>query len=253
MSLNGLVGLFDILGYQTFLENNCPETAAEQVEAVLNTLTTLDEGRRQALAAVLGHDRDSDEMVKRTKSLVFSDSVLLTLDLSGLKESNQEPLSLLEIKDMAFDIFLLQCIWLWRRMFEFGLPLRGAITKGPYLIKEALFVGRPMVEAHKLGKNINCSGVVLADAVVQWCKDELPAGSVAPKALYFDYSFPIKDPEEPVGSVALNVTWSGDIHPSVHASFSAHHKVIGPGVPQKIENTEGLLLFLKTKWPKAQG
>lgn len=253
MSLNGLVGLFDILGYQTFLENNCPETAAERVEAVLNTLVDLGRVMRQEVTRFMGHDETSEKIAKKTKYLIFSDTVLLTLDLSELKESNQEPLSVGEMKEMAFDSFLVHCVLLWRKTFEFGLPLRGAITKGPYLVKEALFAGRPMVEAYKLGKNINCSGVVLANEVVQWCKDELPAGSIAPKALYFDYSFPIKNPGESIGNVALNVTWSGDIHPSVHESFSAHHKVIGSGVPQKIQNTEALLRFLKANWPKAHG
>jgi hypothetical protein len=43
---NGLVGLFDILGYQAFLEKNSPETAAEKV---LDILLKLDEEMPQKL------------------------------------------------------------------------------------------------------------------------------------------------------------------------------------------------------------
>jgi len=50
---NGLVGLFDILGYRVFLEKNNPEDAAKEVMTVLRKLLGLPENMPQAIAEPL--------------------------------------------------------------------------------------------------------------------------------------------------------------------------------------------------------
>jgi hypothetical protein len=190
-------------------------------------------------------------MVNKINWLVFSDTVLLTLDLSEVADPERQGLH--------WAVFLAQCCSLWKSMFEFGLPLRGAITKGPYLVQESCFAGRPIVEAHKLASEIDCAGVVIDAPVIEWYHAERADGHTA-NVLHFDYSFPSKA-KRFVENAALNVTfwpqenqadqekWAGDIRQLVHESFWAHNKGAGPGVPEKIENTERLLRFLKMKWP----
>ena len=247
VSQNGLVGFFDILGYQAFLEANTPETAAEKV---LDTLPKLDKGmpdkmlklfRTEGVEHVAG-------FVNKINWLVFSDTVLLTLDLSEVTGP--------ELQDLHWAVFLTQSCILWKSMFEFGLPLRGAITKGPYLVQKSCFAGRPIVEAYKLASDINCAGVVIDASVIEWSKAKT-TNHLTPNALHFNYSFPSKT-RGFVENAALNVTfwpqdnqqrWAGDIRQLVHESFWAHSKSVGPGVPEKIENTERLLRFLKMKWP----
>ena len=140
-------------------------------------------------------------------------------------------------------------------MFEFGLPLRGAITKGPYLVHGTCFAGKPIVEAHELASDINCAGVAIAPSAIDWSKVETPPHPGITSILHYDYSFPSKT-NVFAENAALNVTfapeatqnyWAGDIRQLVHESFWAHGKSVGPGVPQKIENTERLLRFLKIR------
>lgn len=250
---NGLVGLFDILGYRVFLEKNSPETAAEKVMAVLNTLVSLSQKMPRKMvepfAPVLGEKSFPSfaKMVNEIEWLVFSDTVLLTLDLSNCADR--------QVKGSYWGVFLMQCCSLWRSMFEFGLPLRGAITKGPYLVHKTCFAGKPIVEAHELANDINCAGVVIAASAIEWCKAETPKHPGIPSILHYDYSFPSKA-KGFVENTALNVMfapeanqekWAGDIRQLVHESFWAHGKSVGSGVPEKIENTERLLRFLKMR------
>jgi hypothetical protein len=250
---DGLVGLFDILGYQEFLEKNSPETAAEIVRSVLEKLIGLD--NEMLLRMMKDLEVLQDNVQEKPQWLVFSDTVMLTLDLGKITVSPEEPSSLGETIEKHWYVFLLQCISLWRSMFEFGLPLRGAITKGSYMVQSACFAGRPIVEAHKLANDLNCAGVVLDSSVVEWHKTKMP-GAVGPGVLYFDYLFPSKT-KGFADNAALNLTYSlqksqeapgGDIRQMVHESFLAHNKRIGFGVTEKVENTERLLRFLKTKW-----
>ncbi len=247
VSQDGLVGLFDILGYQVFLDNNTPETAAEKV---LSTLVKLEEEMPQNLLRQLGVEAThrGAELIREIKWLVFSDTVLLTLDLKEITNPKRKALS--------SALFLTQCSSLWKSMFQFGLPLRGAITKGPYLIHKTCFAGRPIVEAYKLASDLNCAGVVIAATVTEFLRTQAP---LMPQLddLYYDYSFPSKTKgfvEHSVLNVAIlrhgyEEKWAGDIRQLVHESFWAHNKSVGAGVPELIENTERLLRFLKMKWP----
>jgi hypothetical protein len=249
----GLSAFFDILGYQEFLENNSPETAAENVRSVLDKLV----GLKDEMLVQMMKDRDilQEEVQERPQWLIFSDTLLLTLDVSKISVAQDEPSSLSEKISLHWYIFLLQSIALWKKLFEFGLPLRGAITRGSYLVEGTCFAGRPIVDAYKLANDLNCAGVVIDPLVVQWCQ-----GSIGPNVFFFDYLFPSKT-KGFAQNAALNLVYSlhgsqdsfgGDIRQRVHESFWAHNKRIGPGVPEKVENTERLLRFLKTKWPKGQ-
>jgi len=239
-----LVGLFDILGYQVFLDANPAETAAENAaQKVLDTLVRLDEEMPQKMLKVFGMPLEEPfaKIVSEIKWLVFSDTVLLTLDLSQVTKR--------KLAGAYWSVFLMQCASLWRSMFEFGLPLRGAITKGPYLVDKTCFAGKPIVEAYQLASDLNCAGVVIAGSVIELFKP------FSPNLLYFDYLFPSKA-RGFVEKAALNVTlplqenqekWAGDIRQLVHESFRAHNKGVGPGVLEKIDNTERLLRFLKNE------
>jgi hypothetical protein len=182
------------------------------------------------------------------KWLVFSDTVLLTLDMKKVEPPSH--------RLMYWFVFLAHCSSLWKSMFAFGLPLRGAITTGEYLVEKTCFAGRPIVEAYKLANDINCAGVVIADSAIELFKPDIIEAETS-EFLHFDYSFPSVTgafAERAALNVMFSVLedqkkWAGDIRQLVHESFWAHNKSNGPGVPEKIENTEGLLRFLKMKWP----
>jgi hypothetical protein len=255
---NGLIGFFDILGYQAFLENNPPETAADTVLAVLGKLT----GLKDEMLLHMMKDLDvlQDRIEVEPQWLVFSDTVLLYLDLNKVTEPlGHEPESRGQKIELHFYVFLLECIALWNAMFAAGLPLRGAITQGNYLVKGPCFAGIPIVQAHQLGNDLNCAGVAIDQSVEQWRNTNLP-GAVGPGSLYYDYLFPSKSKGSMQGA-ALNLAyslqkgeavWGEDVRHDIEVSFSKHNKHIAQGVSAKVENTEKLLRVLKSKWPSAR-
>jgi hypothetical protein len=148
-------------------------------------------------------------------------------------------------------------------MFDFGLPVRGAITKGSFLIKKNCFAGQAIFKAESLATNLNCAGIAIAPSVTEWCNSDPALRLKSPIA--FDYELPFKT-SEPKAQTMLNVAWfladpkdpneqetrakwAGDLRQLLHESFWAHGKSIGPGVPEKIEHTERMLRFLKLKRP----
>ena len=72
----GIVALLDILGYQSFLENNEPSTA---VDEVLKALIDAPTYTKNHLKDVFAKHEEIVHMVDSMQPLIFSDSILLTL------------------------------------------------------------------------------------------------------------------------------------------------------------------------------
>jgi hypothetical protein len=247
-SQNGLVGYFDILGYQAFLENNTPEEAAKKV---INSLLKLDEKLpRKIIDRFSGEfQKDVEVLVKRIRWLVFSDTILITFDLTN--ETNPGELLL------CWQIFLYLSNHLWLEMFEFGLPLRGIITKGSFFVEKTCFAGNSIVQAYKLVCDLNLAAVVITPEAKEWSETAIPENQTE-GVFHCPYLVPFKSK----GETKLNVlilsdaimtsknSWDGDLRQVVHDCFWRHEKDIGAGVAEKIENTEKLLRFFKYKFPK---
>jgi len=140
-------------------------------------------------------------------------------------------------------------------MFDFGLPLRGAITRGSFVVQGTCFAGKAIVDAYKLADGLNFAGAVISPELSDWSKKIMGQASYA--ALFHQpYLVPRKE-KDPCIEEILNVAatypherkWDGDIWQLVHECFEKHKKTIGEGVPDKIENTGKLLQFLKMKYP----
>jgi hypothetical protein len=74
----GMVGFFDILGFQSFLENNEPEDAAEQV---LKAIVEIPKVVPEELAKAFPESKPESEAlrthIRETKWLIFSDTILM--------------------------------------------------------------------------------------------------------------------------------------------------------------------------------
>ena len=105
----GIIGFFDILGYQSFLQNNSAEYAAKEV---LGTLTNLDE-QIPSLVAKAIEERTIPSWVSGTKWLIFSDTILLTSSLSEIEKDI--------MKITRWMGFVMTCLSLNTHMFKFGL------------------------------------------------------------------------------------------------------------------------------------
>lgn len=106
---NGLIGFFDILGYQSFLENNDAETAASEV---LDTINNIDTRVSSGLmASVKENGEDLKAAVDSIQWLVFSDTILMAMEWD-------------EADTYRWAVFSAAAIELCRQMFDFGLPRR---------------------------------------------------------------------------------------------------------------------------------
>ena len=241
---HGLVAFFDVLGYSNFLRND-KENTARVVES-LNRLPLV--SLQKSLSANLFPHPLIVESYGKIQWRVFSDSILLTMDPV---ESTSQELILLN-----WNVFLRACIDLWKDMFDLGLPLRGAITKGDYLIQGYCFAGIGIINAHEAGQNLDCAGIMIDDAAVEWASS-LSASQTAGNPAYHVLRIHTKSGGEEERTV-LNVMlvnmrnkeiWAGDIRERVLRSFSKHNKWMRPddNASAKLENTIALLESLKAK------
>lgn len=247
---NGIIGFFDILGYQNLLEKNEPEDIAQKI---LPILTGLSIGTTDIMTNFIGSSGKNNEavdlamrMVHSIQWLVFSDTILIALPVA-----NNSTHAL-----VSWMTFLPACIYIQNRMFLAGLPLRGVINYGKFFIKDNFFAGKCIIESYKLCQKLELSACVLTEMA----SNEVDKSSMIMKPIdenfnfrnvfFYNYQIPIKD-----GTIQLDTltahTWTADppkdFHSMVMDSFGSHNKDIPQAANIKITNTEQWLSFLGMK------
>lgn len=237
MSSKGIIGFFDILGYQNIIENNQIEDAAQIIEEHLVTLPelTLKELTKDMNEDALNPFR---ERFSKIKSLIFSDTILLSLDLSNEKE---------ELLGASWFQFLAFCAIFFQKSFLKGLPMRGVIDFGSFYISGNCFAGKSIIDSYKLGGNLNFSGCVFTNNA----KEEAEKIFQTETKIYnlndlaCNFYAPLKDNSQ---MTLLLPNWThpfldfrvdcSDIRKTIFNSFLAYKKDIPVNVLKKIENTE---------------
>lgn len=158
-SQSGIIGFFDILGYQSFMENN-ENVAGATAERVLNFIVNLENNIPEFILLNISRNyKIVKKLLNEIKFLVFSDTILLT----STYVKNDD----LDRKIDKWALFLVASLHLNRWMFEYGLPLRGVITIGNFLIKEHCFAGKPIVDAYKMCHDLDLAACVMTDNAYQ--------------------------------------------------------------------------------------
>jgi hypothetical protein len=144
-------------------------------------------------------------------------------------------------------LFLITAAHLLNKLFEFGLPLRGVIHFGNYLVKETTFAGRAIVEAYKRAQNMDLSGCSVTEEAVGDMKATDSEGEFTTHfgSMLVSYLCPVKQ-GEPVKMHLLNHLGNRkilDMRQYVLQSFWKHGKDISPGADSKASNTEQFLRF----------
>jgi len=142
----GIIAFFDILGYQSFLKNN-PDDGAQQV---VSKLVSLREALTEEMRDVFSHHQDGpklEELLGLVKWLIFSDTIMLYSEFDEGDSHGQ--------RSNRWIVMNFASLLLWRRMFQFGLPLRGVIHTGGFLVEEACFAGEAIVDAYNLTQDID--------------------------------------------------------------------------------------------------
>jgi len=253
----GLVAVFDILGYQNFVDNNSVKDAAEKVLKAVAALET--EIPELTAKTFYTKTKGVENWISSSKRLILSDTILFSVPAPP-------PSQKAKIDETQDDVgvwiaFLIQCIVLGRHMFAYGLPVRGAIGYGEFYVEQNCLFGRPIMDAYRKMQQLDFVGsVMLPDTTTLW-KSKIIAHVKSPRFLGnflgADYLAPLRgDTEEKL--FVLNslcrkdddpdIT-SGDIRQTVLGAFFAHNKDVPESVMSKVRNTEKLLRFLKLKFP----
>lgn len=233
----GIVGLFDILGYSCFLENNSAEDAAKIIiEDILDINKNVID-QYGDLFRDIPSEQNIKDILNKIEWLVFSDTILLTLPYDNEKTK--------DLKDIYWSLFCGVVGRLFAHLFLKGLPIRGAITYGEYFVGQNCFAGKSIVDAYQATKKIDLSAVVFIDQGIDELKkiDALNSESLTSMQL-FEYLIPLKT-EHPkkfyslrVPVRALEINSQTDIRQKILESFWGHQKDIHPNASKKIDNTE---------------
>ena len=256
----GLVGFFDILGYQQMLLANDVSSPAQIVVDVLaevpdNVVSGVlrDPGLERAddLASWPDFARYFQSLVRDEMDwLLFSDSILVSLPLKMDGEIFQRAPSVVGFVEV--------CAVLLRQMFDVGLPLRGGVSFGEFFIQDTYFAGQPIIDAYRHAESLDLSGCVLAPSVERMYGEMQQHAADAGfeesvhamlDQLCVSYHIPKKhDRVEPglmVNRVNLPMrAFEGlpsDLREYVYSSFVAHNKDVAPAVQPKIDNTEAFV------------
>lgn len=239
----GIVGFFDILGYANFLENN---TAKDAAKIVRDILIKLPETVPQQINRMVQVTPAMSTFIKQIEWLVFSDTILITMPCAS---GDPETANLIR-----WGLFLVSAMTLYGSMFENGLPLRGAITYGEFVVQETCFAGKCIIDAYKLTHDLDLSIVALIDPAKQEFEklsSALKKDATNPNVLAFEYLVALRNSNERKCWVlnpfliTNSLTGKEEIRQIVAESFWKHKKELSPKLMSKLDNTELFLRYAK--------
>jgi hypothetical protein len=263
----GFVGFFDILGYKSFLESGITELTFKVIGILGGLSQRVSENNKlhKALCAHMGnyfapdHPASCDLRweLERVKTLIVSDSILLWSSYEESRDRSKRP--------GQAATFLVTASVLERLMFEEGLPVRGAITFGDFIVVENVFAGKPIVQAYTLGQSLDLAACAIHPTAESQFKTLL---TIAPDESMLQADglplvrYPVPTKTDRAGSelLCLNLAWPtlSEYPPLkdrpnprryIEEKFSAHGKQVGRNAISKVENTEKFLRFLAHQFP----
>ncbi|ALQ52069.1 hypothetical protein [Nitrosomonas ureae] len=239
--LNGLIGFFDILGYKNFLNNNnVIENAQKTLKIVnsvprksINVLENIVKKRKGGSKVDSTDWEELNSISKQLKTIIFSDTIVFFLPLRVSEYQDNE----------ARKAMIFVSAYFTKEMFVNGLPIRGALHEGDYLIEENCFAGKGIIDAFNLCESLDFTGVACTQTFYKNALEN--EGMEKIKKLTFEYLTPKKEGEEK----HLNLNWlkflsedqfnecKNDVEQFVLKSFWDHNKDCSNSVDLKIQNS----------------
>lgn len=244
----GMVGFFDVLGYQSIIDNNKISDAARILSESFIRIPGKVENK---LSESLKETRKAlyEEIQKRMKFIIISDSIVIAIPFLPLDEKKPE---VKKVNGIQLFYFFTTVSLLLHTSFDEGFPLRGAIDYGEFYIQDRTFAGRPFINAYRLANRLEISGCVLtkeAETEFRNCVEK-----DAMDYLFFSYLVPLKNNEN---KRCLALKWlcpygdwgepPKDIRQYIADKFHAHNKDVPRDVFPKIDNTEMILRYSEYK------
>ena len=197
--MNYIFGLFDVLGFTSFCEN-CDSRNGERVLKVMDDFETkIPEVLLHGLDARNNTPQEKIDLLKnRLKWLTFSDTIFVAMPLD--RSTHPDAVKF----DLIF--FTILAAYINRRMFEIGLPVRGAVHIGDVLISKRCFAGKAIMDAHRLGGKCQVSATVVSDETYALLFKIFSE----PKGYHFMYADSIIECDVPTGTTELSKSLIGN-------------------------------------------
>lgn len=234
----GLIAFFDILGYQSFLEQNEPEDAAEKILQFVKKVKDFPKDTFTKLfkESPLGTDYLAI-LQKEITCIIISDAIILSLETDNSQTVDSA---------LRTSYFTIYCSMLFNELFSYGFPPRGAIEYGDYILLKSedaqLFAGKPIVDAYQSAMKLDLSACQISNYVGEHAIEN---------HTYLKYKTPLKKGDEKELKLLMSFYFDvqentyhtiPDMTQFVVDSFTAHKKMIDKSTQKKIVNTE---LFLR--------
>lgn len=233
----GIVAIIDLLGYQNFVDNN---NASDAVTILQDVFSNLKEAVISDYTATWTKATQPD--ILRFEHLViqtFSDTIVIHIPFEEKKQ--KQPLTWLAILQT---VRILQ-----RRLFERGFPSRGAIDCGEYFFDNNFLVGKPFMDAYRLGQQLELAGTALTDAAEKRFKRDM--GLIWEKFVGgIHYLAPFKNRVQKncfllsiLRGNEIDTGLESNLEHFVYASFWKHGKDVPHEVDEKVFQTVKFLRF----------
>jgi len=125
----GMVGFFDVLGYQSIIDNNKMSDAARILS---ESFTRIPERVEKKLVEGLKEEASKEVYGKirnRTNFMIISDSIVMTSSLGEIRSGLEKKTNTVQLL-----FFFLSASLLLHMSFDEGFPLRGAIDYGEFYV-----------------------------------------------------------------------------------------------------------------------
>ena len=234
--VRGLIAVFDVLGFKSFCANNTDQKVAEEV---LKYIDFIPEGMPELLARSLSRGQEkayghAKALLSNIKWLVFSDTIVV-----ALPDADNAPKQLLHE-------YIAACAILNRVLFERGLPVRGAMHLGDFVIGNRCIAGKVVVEALDQLHQLEAACTVISNDVWFRLQDKLNPDEIMDSLLLGllpRCSVPCKDEVKVLTTlnwfnVSIGTTSDPeDTYNFVMTQFLAHGKQLDAAAHAKARNT----------------
>jgi len=239
---NGLVCVFDILGYKNIIENNSIDECAIIIKDIL---IKLPQEIVFEYLSMLPNISAMNELLnilnKHCNYIMVSDTIIMFFDYENLGKNEKSKYIMLSI------LYIIKFQYL---SFKSGLPMRSCIDFGSFYFYENIFAGKSIINCFNESEKLNFSGITITEKAGEFIInniDELTQKYFG--MCIFKYNTPLKNGFEEEKYLIDWYTTSHDapvtrnLKQKIVKSFSMHNKTIDKSVQVKIENTEKIIKY----------
>jgi hypothetical protein len=238
---DGLICVFDILGYKNFLKNNSVFDCAEKIKEIIANIPN---NVKNELFGIIERKNEFKILIPNIDAfinnnlhfVIVSDTIILVFDINDVEKY-----------DFYLFIALTYIRLFQENSFEKGFPLRGCIDIGSFYYYNNIFAGDTIVNSFQEAENLNFSGLIITDKALKIIK-ERDCNNIFVNEYIYKYLAPLKNNIEEYKNI---IEWAIDlkhmkeldIKQYIFESFHAHKKEVNLSTMEKLNNTEKIIRF----------